>query len=86
MALTAGRGVWNDYGNPDRFRFWLDTGEYGLAIKDTWKGQKLQDGLPVVTTTLEKDGIHYVVEQFAYPLNGPPASAGGTSPWCFSRR
>ncbi len=79
-GIDRGAGVWNDYGNPDRFRFWLDAGEYGLAIRDVWRGQQLQDGLPIVTTTLERGGVRYEIEQFAYPLDGPPPERRGDIP------
>ena len=46
--------MWNDYGNPDRFRFWFDNGDYASGIKDAWKGQRLEDGLPVITTSWGK--------------------------------
>jgi len=42
--------------------------------------QRLADGLPVITTTLERDGLRYQVEQFAYPLNGPPEQRRGDIP------
>jgi hypothetical protein len=46
-------------------------------VSGRWKGQRLDDGLPILTTTFEDDGIRYEVEQFAYPLNGPPAERRG---------
>ncbi|GEM_PF-497691 len=36
-----------------------------------WKTQRLQDGLPIISTRFEKPGLRCEVEQFAYPLNGP---------------
>ena len=77
FGIDRGAGVWNDYGNPDRFRLGFDFGDFSLAAKGTWKGQSLADGLPVVTTRYEKEGVRYEVEQFAYPLNGPPAERRG---------
>jgi hypothetical protein len=70
-------GVWNDYGNPDRFHSWLelDSGTRGLAA--TWKGQRLADGLPVLTTEFEQGSLRFELEQFAYPLNGPPKERNG---------
>ena len=77
FGIDRGAGVWNDYGNPDRFRFWFDFGQIDAALKGTWRGQRLLDGLPVVSTVIEKEGIRYEVEQFAYPLDGPPAQRRG---------
>ena len=77
FGIDRGAGVWNDYGNPDRFRFWFDFGQIDAALKGTWRGQRLLDGLPVVNTVIEKEGIRYEVEQFAYPLDGPPAERRG---------
>ena len=77
FGIDRGAGVWNDLGNPDRFRFWYDFGDLSRGIAQSWSGQKLADGLPVITTVLEKDGVRYEVEQFAYPLNGPPSERRG---------
>ena len=32
---------------------------------------------PVITTVIERAGVRYEVEQFAYPLNGPPKQRSG---------
>ena len=77
FGIDRGSGVWNDYGNPDHFRFWFGFGDLTQGIIDTWKSQRLENGLPIVTTTFENDGVRYEVEQFAYPLNGPPAKRTG---------
>lgn len=77
FGIDRGAGVWNDYGNPDHFQFWFDFGDIAKGILHTWKGQRLENGLPVITTTFQKDGIRYEVEQFAYPLNGPPRERRG---------
>jgi hypothetical protein len=77
FGIDRGAGVWNDYGNPDHFRFWFEFGDLAKGIESTWKGQALRDGLPVITTNFEKDNVRYEVEQFAYPLNGPPAERRG---------
>jgi hypothetical protein len=79
-GIDRGAGVWNDYGNPDRFRFWFDNGDYSSGIKDAWKGQHLEDGLPVITTSWEKGGVRYEIQQFAYPLIGPPPERRGDIP------
>ncbi len=80
FGIDRGSGVWNDYGNPDHFRFWFDFGDLTTGILSTWKSQSLKDGLPVLTTVLERDGVRYDVEQFAYPLNGPPGERRGDIP------
>ncbi len=77
FGIDRGAGVWNDYGNPDQFQFWFDFGDLKKGITNTWKGQRLENGLPVITTTFEKEGTRYEVEQFAYPLDGPPAERRG---------
>jgi hypothetical protein len=77
FGVDRGAGVWNDYGNPDHFRFWFDFGDLTSGILSTWRGQGLKDGLPVVTTIFEREGVRYEVEQFAYPLNGPPRERRG---------
>lgn len=76
-GIDRGAGVWNDYGNPDRFRFWFDFGDLAKGIEESWKGQRLVDGFPIIVTAFEEDGIRYEVEQFAYPLNGPPPERRG---------
>ncbi len=80
FGIDRGAGVWNDYGSPDRFRFWFEFGDLSRGLDDSWRGQRLEDGLPVVTTTTERDGLRYEVEQFAYPLHGPPAQRRGDIP------
>jgi len=80
FGIDRGAGVWNDYGNPDRFRFWFDFGDLAAGIEQAWKGQRLMDGFPVVATVFEKDAIRYEVEQFAYPLNGSPRERRGDIP------
>lgn len=77
FGIDRGAGVWNDYGNTDRFRFWFDFGDLSKGIQEFWKEQKLENGLPVITTTVERDGLCYEVEQFAHPLNGPPKERRG---------
>ncbi|MBN1509416.1 MAG: hypothetical protein JW955_21395 [Sedimentisphaerales bacterium] len=80
FGIDRGAGVWSDLGNPDRLRFWYDFGDLSSGLGDSWKGQRLKDGLPVITTSLEKSGIGYEVEQFAYPLSGPPKERRGNIP------
>lgn len=77
FGIDRGAGVWNDYGNPDHFQFWFSFGDLTQGVSRTWKSQKLQDGFPIITTTFEEDGLRYEVEQFAYPLDGPPKQRRG---------
>ncbi len=77
FGIDRAGGVWNDEGNPDKFRFWLSVGDLARGVAQTWKGQRLTDGLPILTTTFEEDGLRYELEQFAYPLDGPPAERRG---------
>lgn len=77
FGIDRGGGVWNDYGNPDKFRFWFGFADLEQGISRAWKSQRLADGLPVMTTVLEKDGVRYQLEQFAYPLEGPPRERRG---------
>ena len=56
FGIDRGAGVWNDYGNPDHFQFWFDFGDIAKGITRTWKGQHLDNGLPVITTVFEEDG------------------------------
>jgi hypothetical protein len=80
FGIDRGAGVWPDDGNPDKVRFWFAFGELGKGVGRTWKGQRLANGLPVITTTFEDAGIRYEVEQFAYPLHGPPPERRGDMP------
>jgi hypothetical protein len=80
FGIDRGAGVWSDLGNPDRLRLGFDFGDLAKGIADWWKGQRLTDGLPVITTLLEKDRVRYEVEQFAYPLGGPPRERRGDLP------
>ncbi|MGC4052370.1 MAG: hypothetical protein QM757_23815 [Paludibaculum sp.] len=86
FGIDRGAGVRNDYGNPDRFRFWFEFGDITKGIAKSWKQQGLHDGLPVVTTVFEREGIRYEVEQFAYPLEGPPAERRGDMPMVLMQR
>ncbi|HEX5482511.1 MAG TPA: hypothetical protein VFZ08_07775, partial [Terriglobia bacterium] len=80
FGIDRRAGVWNDYGNPDHFRFWFSFGSIGEGLRQLWRNQSLADGLPVITTDFEKQGVRYKVEQFAYPLNGPPPERRGDIP------
>jgi hypothetical protein len=76
FGIDRGAGVWNDYGNPDKLQFWFSFADIAKGLP-AWKQQKLVDGLPIIRTSLENDGIAYEVEQFAYPLAGPPKERRG---------
>jgi hypothetical protein len=80
FGVDRGAGVWNDYGNRDRFRLWYGFADIAQGLVPHWKGQRLRDGLPVVTTTLERDGVRYEVEQYAFPLHGIPKERRGDIP------
>lgn len=72
-------GVHSDLGNPDRFQLTFEAGEPASqpARPWTWRGQRLTDGLPVLVTELESDDARCEIEQFATPLDGPPATRDG---------
>jgi len=76
FGIDRGAGVWNDYGNPDKFQFWFSFADIAQGLPG-WKQQKLVNGLPVIQTGFERDDIVYEVEQFAYPLAGPPEERHG---------
>ncbi|HKT12426.1 MAG TPA: hypothetical protein VJW77_11435 [Terriglobia bacterium] len=80
FGIDRWAGVRNDYGNPDHFQFSYAFENIGADLTKYWKGQSLDDGLPVITTKFEKDGVQYSIEQFAYPLDGPPAGRRGNIP------
>jgi hypothetical protein len=80
FGIDRGAGVWNDEGNPDKFRFWFSFGDLAHGIASTWRSQRLENGMPVMTTVFEEDGVRYEVEQFAYPLHGPPTERRGDMP------
>jgi hypothetical protein len=77
FGIDRGAGVWSDYGNPDQFRFWFEFANLAEGIRPYWKSQRLHNGLPVITTVFERDNVRYEVEQFAYPLDGPPRQRQG---------
>jgi hypothetical protein len=80
FGIDRGAGVWNDYSNLDRLRFWYDFGDLSKGIQSFWKGQRLQEGLPVLMTTIEREGLRFKVEQFALPLHGLPQERRGDMP------
>ena len=86
FGIDRGAGVRNDLGNPDRFQLWFEFGDITKGIAQTWKSQQLVDGLPVVVTVFERDQIRYEVEQFAWPLDGPPPDRRGDIPMVLLER
>lgn len=80
FGLDRGAGVWSDLGNPDTLRFWFEFGDLSEGLQRSWRSQRLTAALPVVVTTFEKAGVRYEVEQFAYPLQGPPSERRGDIP------
>jgi hypothetical protein len=77
FGIDHGGGVWSDLGTSDAFRLRVEFGDLTSDLKRTWREQKLQDGLPILTTVLEDDGLLLEIEQFAYPLDGPPQDRQG---------
>jgi hypothetical protein len=86
FGIDRGAGVRNDFGNPDQFRFWFEFGDLTKGVAKTWKRQGLHDGLPIVTTVFEREGLRYEVEQFAYPLDGTPSQRRGDIPMVMMQR
>ncbi|MHC1762822.1 MAG: hypothetical protein AB9869_00740 [Verrucomicrobiia bacterium] len=68
--------VRNDYGKADVFHFRFAIGD---AAK-SWRAQTLPDGLPIITTQFEREGLGLAIEQFAFPLLGPPTERRGDIP------
>ncbi len=66
-----------DYASPHKFRLdpiWPDS---------QWKGQRIENGLPILITSLEKDQRKCVLEQFASPLGDLDAAIRGYIPSVF---
>lgn len=79
IGIDRSAGVWNDFKNEDQFsrRSWFEFGNLADGVGPYWKSQSLDSGLPIVTTTIERGPVRYAIEQFAYPLHGPPQQRGG---------
>ena len=86
FGIDRGAGVRNDLGNPDRFQLWSEFGDITKGIARAWKSQRLVDGLPIVVTVFERDQVRYEVEQFAWPLDGPPPDRRGGMPMVLLER
>ncbi|MFO0889465.1 MAG: hypothetical protein U0790_10045 [Isosphaeraceae bacterium] len=82
FGIDRWAGVHSDLGNPDRFAMTMDVGSSPATTSAPWKQQRqrLTDGLPVIATHLEREGERFEIEQFAYPLDGPPARRDGEIP------
>lgn len=70
----------NDYSNYDRFLQSFDFGVAGENVLPLRASQRVLEGLPFLTSVFNKAGTHWEIEQFAAPLNGPPATRDGTIP------
>jgi hypothetical protein len=86
FGIDRGGGVRNDLGNPDHFQLWFEFGDITKGIAQTWKSQRLADGLPIVITVFERDQVRYEVEEFAWPLDGPPPDRRGGIPMVLLER
>jgi hypothetical protein len=77
FGVDRGAGVWNDRGNPDHFRLWFEGHDPAGDVAAVWKDQRLAEALPLMTTEFQREGLRYEIEQFAYPLHGPPPERRG---------
>ncbi len=77
FGVDRAANVWNDYGNPDHFFLGFDFGALTPKLTNSWRGQRLVNGLPILVTSFERLWTRYEVEQFAYPLEDPPAERRG---------
>jgi hypothetical protein len=69
-----------DFASPHMFR--LDV----LWPESRWVGQRIEEGLPILVTRLERDGRRCEIEQFAALLGDePPAERGEIASVVFSR-
>lgn len=69
-----------DRASPHKFRFDL------LWPGCQWRGQRIENGLPIITTHLERDDQRCEVEQFAAPLrDATPARRGEVASVLFTR-
>jgi hypothetical protein len=85
FGIDRGGGVHSDYGSPDPFHFRYSIGDISRLSTESWT-QALADGLPIITTTTSRDGVRYGLEQFAYPLGGPPTNRRGDVPLVLFQR
>lgn len=63
-----------DLGSPHKFRFDL------VWPEAKWNGQRIVDGLPVLLTTLKRNGLTCDIEQFAATLSEPASDKRGEVP------
>jgi hypothetical protein len=80
FGIDRGASVRNDLGNPDRFRLALEFADPSHDLLDSWRGQSLFEGLPIITTRLADSTLQVIIDQFAYPLDGPPMERQGGMP------
>ncbi len=74
FAVDRWGNVRPDFASPHKFRLDLQWAE------STWKRQKIDNGLPVIITNLEKNGQLATIEQFASPLGGLSTTIRGYIP------
>lgn len=74
FAVDRWGNVRPDFASPHKFRLNLQW------PGSSWKRQHIAEGLPVIITSLEKDGQHCEIEQFAAPLADPATVIRGYLP------
>src|SRR5690606_6774752 len=74
FAVDRWGNIRPDFASPHRFR--IDVG----WKESQWKSQKIEDGLPIILTNLERNGQVLEMEQFASPLGDKEAAIRGYIP------
>ena len=69
-----------DFASPHKFRLDL------LWPGATWLSQRIEDGLPIIDTLLEREGQKCAIEQFASASGNAPSNAPGMVPSVFFTR
>jgi len=77
FAIDRWGKVRPDYASPHKFR--LDP----LWPESEWRGQRIENGLPILITSLEKNQQFTEIEQFASPLGDIEAAIRGYVPSVF---
>jgi len=77
FAIDRWGNVRPDFASPHKFRLDFNWPE------SNWKRQKISNGLPVMITSLEKNGQHASIEQFASPLTERSIAIRGYLPTVF---
>ncbi|RYG04550.1 MAG: hypothetical protein EOO02_05890 [Chitinophagaceae bacterium] len=73
-AIDRWANVRPDFASPYKFRLNL------LLPEATWKGQKIDNGLPIVLTNLQKNEQQFIVEQLASPIGDASEAIRGYIP------